>query len=68
SYHYLKTRKSGEKSYFGVHLVFDPNISLSKAHKVADDIESDIKSKFSTQKWVFDTHFDIEDDRDKEEI
>lgn len=68
SYHYLKTRKSGEKSFFSVHLVFDPNISLSKAHKVADDIESDIKSKFSTQKWVFDTHFDIEDDRDKEEI
>lgn len=68
SYHYLKTRKSGEKSFFSVHLVFDPNISLSKAHKVAGDIESDIKSKFSTQKWVFDTHFDIEDDRDKEEI
>lgn len=68
SYHYLKTRKSGEKSFFSVHLVFDPNISLSKAHKVADDIESDIKNKFSTQKWVFDTHFDIEDDRDKEEI
>lgn len=68
SYHYLKTRKSGEKSFFSVHLVFDPNIPLSKAHKVADDIESDIKSKFSTQKWVFDTHFDIEDDRDKEEI
>ncbi|ANE34620.1 cation diffusion facilitator family transporter [Campylobacter hyointestinalis] len=68
SYHYLKTRKSGEKSFFSVHLVFDPNISLSKAHKVADDIESDIKSKFNTQKWVFDTHFDIEDDRDKEEI
>lgn len=68
SYHYLKTRKSGEKSFFSVHLVFDPNISLSKAHKVAGDIESDIKNKFSTQKWVFDTHFDIEDDRDKEEI
>ncbi|ALV24265.1 cation diffusion facilitator family transporter [Campylobacter iguaniorum] len=68
SYHYLKTRKSGDKSYFSVHLVFDPDISLSLAHKIGDEIEDDIKAKINNTKWVFDTHFDIEDDRDKEEI
>ncbi|ANE35679.1 cation diffusion facilitator family transporter [Campylobacter iguaniorum] len=68
SYHYLKTRKSGDKNYFSVHLVFDPDISLSLAHKIGDEIEDDIKAKFNNTKWVFDTHFDIEDDRDKEEI
>uniref|UniRef100_UPI003AF62BAA cation diffusion facilitator family transporter n=1 Tax=Campylobacter fetus TaxID=196 RepID=UPI003AF62BAA len=68
SYHYLKSRISGEKYYFSVHLVFDPSISLSKAHSVADDIESEIRSKFNRHKWVFDMHFDTEDDRDKEEL
>ncbi|WP_240330191.1 cation transporter dimerization domain-containing protein [Campylobacter fetus] len=37
-------------------MVFDPSISLSKAHSVADDIESEIKSKFNSHKWVFDMH------------
>lgn len=67
SYHYLKTRKSGVKNYFSIHLVFDPEISLSKAHEIGNIIENAIKSRYINHEWVFDTHFDIEDDSLKEQ-
>lgn len=67
SYHYLKTRKSGVKNYFSIHLVFDPEISLSKAHEIGNIIENAIKSRYINHEWAFDTHFDIEDDSLKEQ-
>lgn len=66
SFHYLKTRKSGDTNYFSVHLVFDPKISLANAHKIGDILENEIKNKFTSKKWDFELHFDVEDDSTKE--
>ena len=44
SYHDLKTRQSGETYFVEVHLVFNPDISLLKAHDIADTIENSIKA------------------------
>lgn len=60
SYHDLKTRQSGETNFVEVHLVFDPNISLLEAHKVADKVECTIQNLEG--KWEIITHLDPYDD------
>lgn len=65
SFHYLKTRKSGNVNFFSIHLVFDPSISLSKAHSIGDEIQNEIALEFDGE-WNFQTHFDITDDSLKE--
>ncbi|MDE5926130.1 MAG: cation diffusion facilitator family transporter [Helicobacter sp.] len=60
SYHDLKTRQSGETNLVEVHLVFDPNISLLDAHRVADSIECAIQNLEG--KWEIITHLDPYDD------
>ncbi len=60
SFHYLKTRKSGENNYFSAHFVFDPDTPLSRAHAVASEIEDAVRAEFGG-KWIFDTHFDVDE-------
>ncbi len=62
SYHFLKTRESGNTSFVDVHLVFTPEISLLGAHRVSDNIEADIKKLDSKREWVFNIHLDPYDD------
>lgn len=66
STHLIRTRKSGNICYFGAHLVFDPNITLAKAHGCEEELEKEIKQRFSEHKWIFEIHFDITDDEEQE--
>ena len=42
SFHKLRTRKSGNKRYVDVHLVFPEDMHIKVAHKLCDDIENDM--------------------------
>lgn len=68
SFHAFTTRKSGNISFLGVHLVFAPDISLQKAHEVEVQLENAVREKFKENKWIFEIHFDIEDDSHKERV
>ena len=76
SYHYLKTRKSAHTNYVDVHLVFNPNISLLKAHTATDHIEDKIRAINPDEVWDMNIHLDPyddsehneEDNKEKEEI
>lgn len=75
SFHYLKTRKSANTNYVDVHLVFNPNISLLKAHTATDNIEDRIRAINAEETWDMNIHLDpyddsehnIEDAKEKEE-
>ncbi len=62
SYHFLKTRKAGPFNFVDVHLVFNPDISLQKAHDMADEVEERIKKIDSDKKWEVTIHLDPVDD------
>ena len=66
SYHDLKTRQSGETYFVEVHLVFNPDISLLKAHDIADTIENSIKALRGN--WIIITHLDPHDDGENNAI
>ncbi len=61
-YHYLKTRKSGNTNFVDVHLVFDTDISLLRAHQAADRVEEKIREINPNDEWVITTHLDPYDD------
>ena len=44
-FHALRTRRSGSHRYIDLHLVFDREISLERAHKICDQIEADIHNR-----------------------
>ena len=47
SFHYLKTRKSGDETLIEAHIVFkNKQILLFDAHKVSEDIEEKISKEF----------------------
>ncbi len=45
-YHELKTRYAGRQSFIQFHVELDGKMSLYESHKIADDIEEEIISKF----------------------
>ncbi len=48
SYHYLKTRKSGDDTFIEAHIVFrDKSISLAEAHSISESLESSICETFA---------------------
>lgn len=59
SYHYLKTRKSGDDTFIEAHIVFrDKSISLAEAHSISESLESSICETFA---WALITlHLDID--------
>lgn len=61
-FHYLKTRKSGNTHFVDVHLVFNPGISLLRAHHAGDRIEEKIKELAKNGEWVINAHLDPYDD------
>jgi len=61
-YHYLKTRSSANTNFVDVHLVFDPDISLLKAHYAGDRVEDGIKKLNPQNKWIINVHLDPYDD------
>ena len=42
--HELRTRKSGRERYVDMHLLVDPSISVSDAHRCVEDIEREIRT------------------------
>ncbi|OAA92654.1 cation diffusion facilitator family transporter [Clostridium coskatii] len=42
NFHKLRTRKSGNKRYVDVHLVFPEDMHIKDAHKLCDDIENEM--------------------------
>ena len=42
--HELRTRQSGRTRFVQLHLELDQNLSLSRAHEIADEVEAGIKS------------------------
>lgn len=67
-FHELRTRKSGEVCFFSLHLVFNSEISLQKAHNIGDEIENFIRENFTNFSWVIDLHFDPADDSKKNSL
>lgn len=47
SFHDLRTRKAGPQNYIQCHLVLDANITLERAHNIADVVESRLSKLFS---------------------
>ncbi|MEF3191215.1 MAG: cation diffusion facilitator family transporter [Campylobacterales bacterium] len=62
SYHYLRTRRSGNTYIVDVHLVFDESISLLEAHHAGDLIEERIKALRNDAAWIVTIHLDPKDD------
>jgi cation diffusion facilitator family transporter len=42
-FHALRTRKSGREKYIDVHLLIDPEITVSQAHRLVEDIEAHLR-------------------------
>ncbi len=59
--HELKTRRSGEVNFVELHLVFDEDIPLGRAHRIADEIELKIRA-LEKSKWSVNIHLDPVDD------
>lgn len=63
SFHFLKTRKSGNTKFVQAHLVFaDKQIKLIDAHEVAEHLECQIVALDPSYEWVIDFHLDPFDD------
>ena len=59
--HELKTRRSGDTNFVEFHLVFDEDIRLREAHRIADEIEMRIR-KLEKARWIVNIHLDPVDD------
>jgi cation diffusion facilitator family transporter len=44
-FHALRTRRAGSQSYIDLHLVMARDISLEQAHRICDEIESEIQGR-----------------------
>ena len=62
TYHLLKTREAGNKTFVDVHLVFDCVITLMEAHRETDRIEAAIRKLDEKRDWVITIHMDPYDD------
>jgi cation diffusion facilitator family transporter len=59
--HELKTRRSGDTNLVEFHLVFNEDIRLSEAHRIADEIEMRVRALEHTH-WIVNIHLDPVDD------
>ena len=68
SYHYLKTRMSGDTIFVQAHLVFkDERIPLYEAHRISDNLECRVVAVKPEHKWIIDFHLDPYDDEHHDE-
>jgi cation diffusion facilitator family transporter len=59
--HELKTRRSGDTNLVEFHLVFDEDIKLREAHRIADEIEMRVRA-LEKSRWIVNIHLDPVDD------
>ena len=64
SYHWLRTRTDGTTNFVEFHMVLRPNMLLLEAHRIADEVEDEIKLLDLKKKWVITPHFDPYDDEE----
>ena len=64
SYHWLRTRTDGTTNFVEFHMVLRPNMLLLEAHRIADEVEDEIKMLDVKKKWVITPHFDPYDDEE----
>ncbi len=57
-YHWLRTRNMGNAYQIELHLHFEPNITIEKAHEIWDKIANQIKNIENDKKWIIIPHFD----------
>jgi len=61
-YHWLKTRTDGSRNFVEFHLVLHPDMKLSEAHDISDEIESQIVNIDTAKSWIITPHYDPYDD------
>jgi cation diffusion facilitator family transporter len=64
SFHWLRTRTDGTTNFVEFHMVLRPNMLLLEAHRIADEVEDEIKLLDMKKKWVITPHFDPYDDEE----
>ncbi len=42
-YHQFRTRKSGRQKYIDLHVLVDPELTVSDAHRLVEDLENDVR-------------------------
>ena len=62
SFHWLKTRRSGHDIFVNVHIVFNHEISLLKAHVISDRVDRHIEAIDPKFNWNINIHLDPYDD------
>ncbi|PTB83571.1 cation transporter [Sulfurovum lithotrophicum] len=67
SYHWLRTRTDGTTNFVEFHMVLRPNMLLLEAHRIADEVEDEIKLIDPKKRWVITPHFDPYDDEEMNE-
>ena len=62
SFHYLKTRRSGHDVFVNVHIVFNHEISLVRAHVISERVDTQIEAIDPKLNWNINIHLDPYDD------
>lgn len=62
SFHYLKTRRSANDIFVNVHIVFNHEISLLKAHTISERVDVNIEKIDPSFTWNINIHLDPYDD------
>ena len=68
SYHWLRTRTDGTTNFVEFHMVLRPNMPLLEAHRIADEVEDEIRELDRRKRWVITPHFDPYDDEAVNEV
>ncbi len=68
SFHWLRTRTDGTTNFVEFHMVLRPNIRLLEAHRIADEVEDQIREIEKRKRWVITPHFDPYDDEEINEV
>ena len=68
SYHWLKTRTDGTINFVEFHMVLRPNMPLLEAHRIADEVEDEMRELDRRKRWLITPHFDPYDDEAVNEV
>ena len=68
SYHWLRTRTDGTTNFVEFHMVLRPNMPLLEAHRIADEVEDEMRELDRRKRWVITPHFDPYDDEAVNEV
>lgn len=64
SYHWLKTRSDGTTNFVEFHMVLRPSMYLLEAHRVAEEVEDQMRALERKKRWIITPHLDPYDDED----